>query len=156
MRAIGLLLLVACSKELVPVIPDGTPQLDPTFEVVARVAGASDPLSVEHASVAYADLERALGRAVSTAVTPRHDMVLTVELVAAEASYHEGRLAVSLVARATLRTRIGNAFIAQTTVVCRDGAFVDPEAGAKVMWSCMTRLGHDLGGWLAALPEAHP
>jgi hypothetical protein len=148
---------VACGREIVRVVPDGatigtlaTPA-DPTFEVVARISGARDPLGVSNADVAYADLERALDEAVVHAVSPRHDSVLTVELVAADAGYAGTRLHVSLVVRATLRTRIGNAFVAQTTVVCRDGAIVPPEAGGKVVWSCMTRLGHDLGGWLAGL-----
>jgi hypothetical protein len=38
--------------------------------------------------------------------------------------------------------------VTQTQVVCRDAALVSPEAGANVVWSCMTRLGRDLGGWL--------
>jgi hypothetical protein len=147
----------ACGRELVRVVPDGgafgtlaTPA-DPTFEVVARISGARDPLTVSGADVAYAELEHALDEAVVHAVPPRHDSVLTVELVAADAGYTGARLHVSLVVRATLRTRVGNTFVAQTTVVCRDGAIVPPEAGSKVVWSCMTRLGHDIGGWLADL-----
>jgi hypothetical protein len=148
----------ACGgRDLVRVVPDGrgggtsTAPSDGTFEVVARISGARDPLSVAGADVAYADLERALDEAVVHAVPPRHDSVLTVELVAADAGYNGARLDVSLVVRATLRTRVGNAFVGQTTVVCRDGAIVPPEAGAHVVWSCMSRIGHDLGGWLADL-----
>nr|HEX4316410.1 hypothetical protein [Kofleriaceae bacterium] len=146
----------ACGgRELVRVVPDGrstgtvTASSDSTFEVVARISGARDPLTVAGADVAYADLERALDEAVVHAVQPRHDSVLTVELVAADAGYRNARLDVSLVVRATLRTRVGNMFVGQTTVVCRDGAIVSPEAGARVVWSCMARIGHDLGGWLA-------
>ena len=138
-----------------PVVPDGVQDTgtsaaasDPSFEVVARTAGVKDPLPVGGASVAYADLERALGQAVIRAVRPRHDHTLTVELIAADADYARTRLAVSLVARATLRTREGNAFVAQTQVICRDSALLAPEAGASVVWSCMSRLGRDLGGWL--------
>ena len=151
--------LVGCARELIPVVPDGAATggtillpSDPTFEVVARVTTARDPLPVTNGSVAYADLERSLAQAVIRQVAPRHDSVLTVELVAADAEYISTRLSVSLVTRATVRTRLGNAYVAQTTVVCRDGAIMAPEAGAKVIWACMTRIGHDLGGWLADLP----
>ena len=146
----------SCGRRLVPVIPDGTPTggtspIDPTFEIVARINGIRDPLPVVNANVAFAGLERSLGQAVVREVAPRHDSVLTVELVAGDADYRDPRLSVSLVARATLRTRVGNTFVAQTEVVCRDGAIVTPESGGHVIWSCMTRLGHDLGGWLADL-----
>jgi hypothetical protein len=160
-RAIPLLLAAtSCSARLVPVVPDGVKDegtsaaaSDPSFEVVARTAGVKDPLPVDGASVAYADLESALGQAVIRAVRPRHDHTLTVELIAADASYAHTRLAVSLVARATLRTHEGNAFVTQTQVVCRDAALTSPEAGASVVWSCMTRLGRDLGGWLDGVKQ---
>jgi hypothetical protein len=149
------MMLVGCGGRLVPVVPDGARDTgtssapsDPSFEVVARTASVKDPLPVSGGDVAYADLERALGQAVIRAVHPRHDQTLTVELVAAEAEYKNSRLSVSLVARATLRTREGNAFVTQTQVICRDAALVTPENGASVVWSCMTRLGRDLGGWL--------
>ncbi len=154
-----LLLLAACEGQVVRVVPDGittgttTAPSDPTFEVVARVAGVHDPLPVSGSTVEYADLETALGSAVLRLVVPRHDSVLAVELVAGDASYHHDRLAVTLVARATLRTRQGNAFIAQTSVVCRDSAFVSAESGGRVVWSCLTHLGQDLGGWLEGLPR---
>jgi hypothetical protein len=155
----ALTLVIACGEELVRVTPDGVPTAgtttalsDPTFEVVAEIAGARDPLPVSGAHVAFADLETALGQAVLRAVKPRHDSVLTVELIAADATYKDSRLAVSMVVRATLRTRLGTTFVAQTQVVCRDGAIIAAESGAKVIWSCMTHLGQDLGGWLAGLP----
>jgi hypothetical protein len=150
------MMLVGCGGHLVPVVPDGVHDTgtsaapsDPSFEVVARTASVKDPLPVSGGGgVAYADLERALGQAVLRAVHPRHDETLTVELVAAEASFKDSRLSVSLVARATLRAREGNAFVTQTQVICRDAALVAPESGASVVWSCMSRLGRDLGGWL--------
>jgi hypothetical protein len=149
--------LAACGRRLVPVVPDGTATAgtavaDPTFEVIARVNGVKDPLPVAGASVAYADLQRSLAQAVAGVVGPRHDSALTVELIAGDAEYSEPRVAVSLVARATLRTRVGNTFVGQTVVVCREGAIAEPEQGGRVIWSCMTHLAHDLGGWLVALP----
>jgi hypothetical protein len=79
--------------------------------------------------------------------------VLTVELIAADARYEESRVSVSMVARATLRSRLGNTFVAQKQFVCRDGATSSPENGTRVIWSCMNRIGQDLGGWLADLPR---
>lgn len=154
------MMLVGCGGHLVPVVPDGVQDTgtsaapsDPSFEVVARTASVKDPLPVTGGGVAYAELERALGQAVIRALHPRHDQTLTVELVAAEAEYAHSRLSVSLVARATLRAREGNAFVTQTQVICRDAALVTPEKGASVVWSCMTRLGRDLGGWLDGVKQ---
>jgi hypothetical protein len=150
--------VVACGgHRLVTVEPEGPPHggfsaVDPTFEVVPRLAGARDPLPVVGSDVEFADLSRALGHAVLRAVAPYHGGVLTVELVRADADYNSARLAVSLVVRATLRSRVGNDFIATTTSVCHDGAIADPEAGAPVLWSCMARIGRELAGWIADVP----
>ena len=166
MRRAWLLLLVltaaACSSKLVQVLPDGTPigtsaaPSDPSFEVVARTAGVKDPLPVSGTSLYFANLEPALGNAVLRNVRPRHATTLTVELISATADYSSSRLSVSIVARATLRAREGNAFIAQTQVICRDSSVVAAELGAPVVWSCMTRLGRDLGGWLEGISVAAP
>jgi hypothetical protein len=157
-----LVALVACNSKLVQVLPDGAPigtsaaPSDPSFEVVARTAGVKDPLPVKGADVTYSNLEPALANAVIRNVRPRHGATLTVELISADAHYTNSRLAVSIVARATLRAREGNAFIAQTQVICRDSAVVDAERGAPVVWSCMTRLGRDLGGWLDGVQPTAP
>jgi hypothetical protein len=148
------LALVACGGKLVPIVPDGpgagasAAPTDPTFEVVARTVGVKDPLPVSGAGVTYGELETALAQAVLRAVHPKHETTLTIELVAADADYARGRLSVSLVVRATLRARAGNAFVGQTQAVCHDGEILQPEQGARVVWSCMTRIGRDLGGWL--------
>lgn len=150
----ALLALVACGSKLVPIVPDGigsgasAAPNDPTFEVVARTVGVKDPLPVSGASVSYGELETALAQAVLRSVKPRHETVLTIELVGADAEYARDRLSVSLVVRATLRAKNGNAFLGQTQAVCRDGEILPPEHGARVVWSCMTRLGQDIGGWL--------
>src|SRR5690349_786707 len=151
---VALLTLVACGSKLVPIVPDGAgagasaAPNDPTFEVVARTVGVKDPLPVNGAGVSYGELETALAQAILRAVKPHHDSVLTIELVGAEADYARERLSVSFVVRATLRAKNGNAFIGQTQAVCRDGEIIAPERGATVVWSCMTRLGQDIGGWL--------
>jgi hypothetical protein len=154
--------LLACSAspKIVRVVPESastggtsvTPT-DPTFEVVTQLAGARDPLPVVGGDAEYADLERSLANAVVHTVQPRHDSVLTVELVRADAQYDHGRLSVSLVVRGTLRTRLG-AFVAQTQAVCRDGAIITPDTGARVMWACMARVSKDLAGWLDGLPAS--
>ncbi len=147
----------ACGGKLVRVVPDGagnassTAATDPSFAVTAHVAGIRDPLPVSGADVEYSDLATALTQAILRVVKPRHDSVLTVELIAGDARYRHSRLSASLVVRATLRSNSGNAFIAQTEAVCREGAIVDPESGARVIWTCMTHLGHDLSGWLEGL-----
>jgi hypothetical protein len=158
-RAIVVLaVVVGCGEpEMVRLAPNGpTPSGaspdDPTFQVIARVAGARDPLPVSGARVVFADLVGVLGEAVLSAVKPRHDHTLTVELIAADASYEDSRLAVSLVVRATLRQRNGNAYVAQTQAVCREGAFVKPASGTKVIWACLARLGQDVAGWLEGVP----
>lgn len=146
--------LAGCGAALVPVVPGGPdtgsaqPKADPTFEIIARSKGVKDPLPVNGANVAYADLERALSQAIIRSVRPRHESTLTVELVSAEASYDRERVAISFVARATLKRHEGNAFVGQTQLVCRDAALVEPAAGSTVVWSCMVQLGRDLGGWL--------
>jgi hypothetical protein len=157
---VGALAIAACaaSTHIVRVVPDGastggtsTALSDPTFEVITQLASARDPLPVVGGDAEYADLERSLAQAVVHAVAPRHDSVLVVELVRADALYDHGRLSVALVVRGTLRTRLGE-FIAQTQAVCRDGAIITPAEGSRVMWSCMTRIGKDLAGWLDGLP----
>lgn len=155
--AVIVLLLGCNSRRLITVEPDGPPHggfsaTDPSFEVVPRLAGARDPLPVAGSDVELADLARALGHAVLRAVAPYHNGVLTVELVRADADYNSARLSVSLVVRATLRGRIGNDFIATTTSVCHDGAIVQPDTGAVVLWSCLARVGRELAGWIADIP----
>lgn len=146
--ALGSIVLLGCGQ-LVPVTPDGVQDAGAAnTAVTARTAGVRDPLPVMHSSVSYANLERALYVAVVRSVRLRREQTLTVELVDAEAEYAHDRLAISLVARATLRNVEGNAFVAQTQVLCREGAVVAPEAGGRVVWECMASLGRDLGGWL--------
>jgi hypothetical protein len=128
-----------------------SPAADPSFEVVARTSGIKDPLRAAGSSVAYGQLEAALAQAVLHSVRPRPAHTLTVELISAEAEQSQSRLSVALVARATLRAREGNTFVAQTQVVCRTSASVSAEEGGPVVWACMTRLGRDLNGWLSGL-----
>ncbi len=138
-----------------------TPPGDVSLEVVTRSTAVRDPLPVTGSSTSYADLEGALGHAISTATIPWADahknarpggLQLVVDIVEAQADFDAGRLKVTLTARATLRTRRDHDYIAQTQASCRDAGLTDPGHGATVLYGCMTRLGRDLAGWLGGAP----
>ena len=74
-----------------------------------------------------------------------------MELVQAEAAYDDPRLKVVLSVRATLRTRLGRTYLAQTNAHCQQAGLVTPEQGAQVLYTCMARLSRDLAGWLSGL-----
>lgn len=140
---------------LTPLAPEETP-----LEVVTRSTAVQDPLPVKGSSVSYGELEEALGTAISSASVPwaagvrgkrRGGWQLLAEIVQAYASYDDGRLMVILNVRATLRTRIGNTYVAQVQSRCREAATLPPEKGAPVVFTCMTRIGRDLSGWLGGL-----
>ena len=161
----ALLFVAGCggSGEVVPLLSAaGIPLTQPTtvpLEVVTRSTAVRDPLTMRGASVAYADVEGALGHAISSATVPwaqaRHDhgpdgagWQLFVEITNADASYDDGRVIFSLAVRATLRARAGNIYLAQAQASCRQGGIVAPEKGAPIMYRCMMEIGRDLAGWL--------
>lgn len=157
LAALGLALSTSCSETLVPIALPGAQTAplyhgDDGFDVIARSSSIADPLPVSGSSVAFAGLEGALTHALAGEIAHRPGLSLTVELVSAEATFDRSRLSVVLVARATLREREGNSFVAQSQAVCRDSALVRPENGAHVVGRCLTRLSHDVGGWLDGLP----
>jgi hypothetical protein len=130
------------------------------LEVVTRATAIPDPLPVRGSSVAYSDIEAALGLAVSSAGVPwaeahrdkRPDgWQLFVEITRAEAEEDAGRLRVTIDVRATLRGRAGNVYLAQTSANCRQTGLTDAESGGAVVYACMTRLGRDLTSWLSAV-----
>jgi hypothetical protein len=134
-----------------------TPRADIPLEVLTRSTGVRDPLPVDGSSVTYGDVETALGHAISTAAVPWADghkqkrpegWQLSVEMIAADAGFSEGRLIVTLGVRATLRTRLGRTYLAQTQANCRKSGLVPPERGAPVLFACMEGIGRDLTGWL--------
>ena len=116
-------------------------------------------------------MELALGHAVASAAVPWADSHRThtggagwqlfVEMTSADAEYDDGRAVFTLGVRATLRARAGNVYLAQTQVACRQGGVVPPNRGARVMYRCMTEVGHQLANWLdgvdldAAAPPPH-
>jgi len=139
-----------------------TPPGNIPLEVVTHTVSTevADPLPVDGSSVAYSDLEQALGHAVSSACVPwavEHKTVrpegwqLQVDIVAANAEHSSGRLTMTLSVRATLRARTNNEYLAQTDVHCLESGLVAPKNGASVIYTCMTRLGRDLAGWLGSI-----
>jgi hypothetical protein len=137
-----------------------TPSRDTPLEVVTRSTAVRDPLPVEGADMAYSDIEAALGFAVASATSSwasqhvhQHPegWQLFVEFTAADAKYVDGRLIVAIVARATLRTRVGHVYLAQTQTACSQGGVIPVERGGTVVYACMMRIGRDLTDWLGGI-----
>jgi hypothetical protein len=137
-----------------------TPSAEVPLEVVTRSTAIRDPLPVDGSTVMFADIEGALGHAVSSAAVPWAEAhraqrpegwQLVVEVIQAESTFREGRLSITLNTRATLRTRVGSEYIAQTNTRCREAGLTTPETGGPVVYACMTHLGRDLAGWLGGV-----
>ncbi len=139
-----------------------TPSGSIPLEVITHTVGTEvpDPLPVDGSFVAYGDVEPALGHAVASAVVPwaeahraqRPDgWRLTVDLIAGHAEHDDGRLTVTFSVRATLRARKDNDYLAQTDAHCLETGRVAAKDGASVIYTCMTRLGRDLAGWLGSV-----
>jgi hypothetical protein len=165
--AVGLLafLMTACagSPEIVPLLSSaGIPITEPTtvpLRVVTRSTAVEDPLRMRGSSVAYGDVEAALGHAVSSATVPwaaghrghpgsAEGWQLNVEITNDDAAYDDHRVIFSVAVRATLRARAGNVYLAQTQASCRQGGIAEPSRGAPIMYRCMMEIGRDLAGWL--------
>jgi hypothetical protein len=128
-----------------------------SLEVITRGTSVRDPLPVRGGGTVVSGLEEALGHAVSTAAAPlakEHGpdgWQLTVELIGAEAQYRGSRLTVALNVRATLRTRVGRRYLAQTQTHCKEASIVEPADGAPVFYACMTHVGRNLVDWLGGM-----
>ena len=154
-----------CAASVVPLVDsNGVPvtvtpgQSIPLEVVTKRNAMIGDPLAVRGSSVAFGQLEAALGHAVSTGAVPwiqRHlsadAFQLEVELIGADARARGGELTVVLDVRATLRRRAGNAYVAQTQTHCQRSAALSPRQAAPVVFACMSHIGRVLGGWLGGI-----
>ena len=95
---------------------------------------------MSQSDVAYADVEDARTHAMASATVPWAEAhraqrpegwQLFVELVQADAAYDDPRLKVVLSVRATLRTRLGRTYLAQTNAHCQQAGLVPPEQGAQ-------------------------
>jgi hypothetical protein len=162
MRSVLVLLVAGCqppallslgSARPMTTVPSDTVAL----EVITRGTAVHDPLTVRGGHTVVSGLEEALGHAVSTAAAPlatRHSpdgWQLTVELIGADARFDSGRLVVALNTRATLRTRVGRRYLAQTQAHCREAARADPSDGGPVFYACMTHIGRNLVDWLSGM-----
>lgn len=137
-------------------ITDTTPRAIP-LEVITR-SSAPDPLAIEHGNARVSGLEVSLGHAVSTAVVAWADAHrnqrpdgwhLTVEITRARAERsRDGVVTVALNVRATLRTRVGNAYLAQTQAHCLEHGPTRVEQSAPLFYGCMMSIGRELAGWL--------
>lgn len=130
------------------------------LEVTTRSSGVRDPVRVPGSTVAFAGLEESLGHAVASSVAPwaeahrseRPDgWQLIVELIEARVDRSDERLEVVVGARATLRARLGNVYLAQTQVHCKQSGLVVPSLATPVFYDCLLDLGHDLNGWLGGV-----
>jgi hypothetical protein len=127
------------------------------LEVVTRATAVHDPLPVRGGHIMVSGLEEALGHAISTAAAPLAQghspdgWQLTVELIGADARFDAGRLTVALNVRATLRTRVGRRYLAQTQSHCKQASIANPEDGAPVFYACMTQVGRNLVDWLGGI-----
>jgi len=136
-----------------------TPHESVPLEVITRKsATVPDPLPVRGGHIAFGDVETALGHAVASATVPwaeKHPpsegLQLMVDLVEADASRRGDEVEVVMLVRATLRTRFGNRYLAQTQAHCKRSAVVEPSGAAPVVFDCMARLGRELGGWLGSV-----
>jgi bacillopeptidase F (M6 metalloprotease family) len=137
-----------------------TPPREVPLEIVTRSTAVKDPLVVHGSDVSYADLEGALGHAITTATIPWAEehvkdrpggWQLSVEVIEAKAEYDAGRLIVTMNTRSTLRTRQDHVYLAQTQTPCREAGLTIPEKGAPVIYSCMSRIGRDLASWLGGV-----
>jgi hypothetical protein len=162
-------LLFGCatgSRHIVPLLDTaGIPNTDvphegTPLEVVTRSTAVDDPLTIKGSNIVYGEIEPALGFAISSATVPWASQVkpkrtggfqLLAEVVQAYVEYDDGRLMVILNVRATLRARVGNTYIAQVASRCREASVTPPEKGAPVVYTCMSRIGRDLAGWLGGL-----
>jgi hypothetical protein len=165
LSVISLLALAACGPAhvvpltmLVPV----TVQPPIPLEVVTRESGISDPLhfSDGHSRVVFAGLEEPMGHAVATAAVPWAELhradrpdgwQLLVELTQADVQRRSEQVVVTLGVRATLSTRQGNQYLAQTQAHCKQAAFVTPTNAAPVFYNCMMNVGRELAGWLGGV-----
>ena len=149
--------------EIVPLLAAAgvplTPPVTVPLEVVTRSTAVRDPLPLRNTYVVYGDIEAALGYAVSSATVPwaashrrgtttKEGWQLFVEIINADAQYEGGRVIFSVGARATLRGRAGNVYLAQTQTSCRQGGIAPPDKGGPIMYRCMMEVGRDLAGWL--------
>lgn len=163
-----LLVCAGCASTLIPLgtavpVTDTAPRQIP-LEIVTR-SSAPDPLPLAGGNARYGDLEVSLGHAVATAAVAWADAhrgerpdgwQLLIELASARAERTsslrgEGYMTVMLNVRATLRTRVGHIFLAQTQAHCKERGLSTPDRAAPLFYGCMMAVGRELAGWLGGI-----
>ena len=164
MTACALLLVCAgCAPSVLSLgaaVPlTGAVPRDVPLEVVTHSA-VSTPLVVENTATRVADIEVSLGHAVSSAAVPWADAhrgvrpdgwQLLLELAKARAAWSHGTVDVALDVRATLRSRGGHVYLAQTQAHCHERAVMPLAESAPLFYRCMSTVGSELAGWLGGV-----
>ncbi len=150
-----LLCFAGCSAQSAHLLPlrhlaaDARAPSPAALEIVTASTTVREPLQLHGTGLAFVDLAPALREAVAAQVDGSFQKWrLSLELVAADAEYAEGRLIVRMTARATLRARADGAYLAQSQHVCSSSGVVAPEAGAQVAHGCLLQIARDVGSWL--------
>jgi hypothetical protein len=151
---------------IIPLLDSGSPITStpphaiPLEVITRRNSTVPDPLPVRGSFVAFEQLEAALGHSVASATVPWAEQhmqqhpegwQLEIELIAADARAHGREVTVRLDVRATLRTRTGNRYLAQTQTHCQRSLVAAPRDAAPALLDCTTRVGRQLGGWLGGI-----
>jgi hypothetical protein len=159
-----LIVCAGCAPTLIPLgaavpVTDTGPRQIP-LEIVTR-SSVADPLPLEGGSARFGDLEVSVGHAVGTAAVAWADAhrgerpdgwQLLVELAGARAERTlDGVMTVTLNVRATLRTRVGHTYLAQTQAHCKERGISTPERAAPLFYGCMMVVGRELAGWLGGV-----
>jgi hypothetical protein len=133
---------------------------DQSLEVVTSLDGGSDPMPVHGARVVYGGLGNAVGRSVAAAATSwaeRHraerdgGWQILVEIVRSDARVHDGRLAVEIETRVTVRGVLRQIHLGQTRGYCKVSDPLADSDGSSVVYRCLDRMARDLAGWLEGI-----
>lgn len=156
--------LVGCTPQLIQLQPDGESMLPPAtgqpLEVIASLAGGSDPMKVHCGRMVFGGLVGAASRTVAASTMPwaaRHlaeragGWQMLVELIRTEAEMQAGRLTVEIETRVTLRGAQGQIHLGQTRGYCKVSDVVADADGSRVVFQCLDRMARDLAGWLEGL-----
>jgi hypothetical protein len=148
-----LVCLSSCTTTVTHLLPLkhlGAEQASPAaLEIVTASTTVAEPLQIRGAPEAFIELAPALREAVASVVDGSFTQWrLSLELTHATAEWASGRLIVRMTARATLRARADNAYLAQSQHVCSTSGVVEPLDGARVAHACLLELARDTGSWL--------
>ena len=159
-------LVAGCAPRLIQLRPERSGMPPPPglrgepMEVIASVAGGSDPMPVAGSRVVYGGLTSATSQFVAAAARPWAERngarrpggwQMSVEIVRSDAEAQGERLTVELETRVTLRGTVGQIHLGQTRGYCKVSDAVGSDDGAPVVYRCLERMARDLSGWLEGL-----